>query len=176
MSDLYAVPSRVSEGSTSPVPTLSAWREAWMDARDNPDRFWLDVTKSRIHWRTEPTRGLDGGYDTVRDGPFAWFSDGTLNITESCLDRHLDVRGDKTAILWEGDEPGNVRTLTYRELHAEVCKAANALTELGVKKGERVIIYMGMVPEAAVAMLACARVGATHSIIFGGFSPRTRSA
>ena len=114
--------------------------------------------------------GLEGSFRSIGEGPISWFADGTLNITESCLDRHLETRGNKTAILWEGDEPGDVRKLTYRELHANVCQAANALTELGVKKGERVIIYMGMVPEAAVAMLACARLGAIHSVVFGGFS------
>ncbi|MEL6178125.1 MAG: acetate--CoA ligase, partial [Myxococcota bacterium] len=168
--EIYSVPARVAEGSPSSIANLDAWRHEWLRARNNPDGFWLEQTQARIAWRTPPTRGLDGGYDSVKSGPFSWFSDGTLNITESCLDRHLETHPDKVAILHEGDEPGDVTRLTYRELHEQVCRAANAFTELGLKKGERVIIYMGMVPEAAVAMLACARLGAIHSVVFGGFS------
>ena len=167
---LHDVPARVRQNATTPITDLERYRETHSRSVADPDKFWLTIARERIAWRTPPTQGLNGSFDTIKDGPLSWFSDGTLNITESCLDRHLKTRGDKTAILWEGDEPGNVRTLTYRELHAEVCKAANALTELGLKKGERAIIYMGMVPEAAIAMLACARIGAIHSVVFGGFS------
>ncbi len=170
MSETYAVPSRVTEGSQSPVPSIDAYRKAWLDARANPDQFWLDVTKSRVKWMTEPTLGLEGDYRTVKDGPFKWFSDGVLNVTETCLDQHLQTRGDKTAILWEADSPGEGGTYTYKELHAEVCRVANVLTDMGVKADDRVIIYMGMVPQLAIATLACARVGAIHSIVFGGFS------
>ncbi|NCG18173.1 MAG: acetate--CoA ligase [Rhodobacterales bacterium] len=170
MSKTTAVPARVSQGSTSPIPDMAAWRKAWMDATDNPNQFWLEATQEHVAWETAPTQGLDGDYDSVGEAPFKWFADGTLNLTVSCLDRHLADRGDKVAILWEADEPGEGRSITYRELHAEVCQAANALSALGVGKGDRVIVYMGMVPEAAVAMLACARLGAVHSIVFGGFS------
>ena len=170
MADLYPVPARVCEGSTSPIPDLSGYREEHARSLADPDGFWLGVTRERIHWRKAPTVGLEGGYDTVQDSPFSWFGDGVLNVTESCIDRHLGTRGDKVALLWEGDEPSDIRTLTYRQLHREVCRCANALRDLGIKKGERVIIYMGMVPEAAVAMLACARLGAVHSVVFGGFS------
>ncbi len=100
-----------------------------------------------------------------------WYEDGTLNASVNCLDRHLETRGDKTAILWEGDDPANAKHITFKELHAEVCRFANALKARGVNKGDRVTIYMPMVPEAAVAMLACARIGAIHSVVFGGFSP-----
>ncbi|MBA2320265.1 MAG: acetate--CoA ligase [Deltaproteobacteria bacterium] len=141
-----------------------------MRAADDPSRFWLEQTRSALAWRTPPTRGLEGSYHSLSDGPFTWFADGTLNVTESCLDRHLADRGDKVAILWEGDEPDQVRRLTYRELHREVCRTANALKRLGVDRGERVVLYMGMVPEAAIAMLAVARIGAVHSVVFGGFS------
>ena len=102
MSDTYAVPNRVSEGSTSPIPTMESYRQRYLEAMNNPDRFWLGVTKDRIAWRTPPTQGLDGGYHSIADGPFSWFADGKLNITESCLDRHLETRGDKAAIIWEG--------------------------------------------------------------------------
>ncbi|MGH8163224.1 MAG: acetate--CoA ligase, partial [Rhodanobacteraceae bacterium] len=100
-----------------------------------------------------------------------WYDDGVLNVSANCLDRHLDARGDKTAILFEGDDPNDTRAISYRELHAEVCRVANALKNLGVEKGDRIAIYMPMIPEAAVAMLACARIGAVHSVVFGGFSP-----
>ena len=170
MSEPIPVPARVREGSSSPIQSLADWRAAWMDARDDPDSFWLREAKARLTWTKAPTIGLEGSFHTVADQPIAWFSDGVLNVTESCLDAHLASRGDKTAILWEGDDPADVRRLTYRELHAEVCRLAGALRGLGVQKGERVIIYMGMVPEAAIAMLACARLGAVHSVVFGGFS------
>ena len=168
MSQTYDVPARVRAGSSSPIQSLADWREAWLAARDDPDATWLRETRARLRWRRPPTVGLEGNFHDIADAPIRWFSDGTLNITESCLDQHLETRGDKTAILWEGDEPGDGSTLSYRELHAEVCKAAGALRALGVQKGERVIIYMGMVPEAAIAMLACARLGAVHSVVIGG--------
>jgi acetyl-CoA synthetase len=170
MSEIYPVPARVREGSRSPIPTLEAWRELYQRVQDDPDGFWVDWTTRNIAWRKPPTLGLTGDFHTVVNEPLRWFGDGELNLTESCIDRHLDARPDKIAILWEGDEPGETRALTYRQLHAEVSRCANALKELGLRKGERAIIYMGMVPEAAIAMLACARIGAIHSVVFGGFS------
>lgn len=166
----YDVPARVREGANTPISNLDRYREHYANAVNDPDGFWLSQTRERIAWDEEPTEGLHGSFHEIKDGPLSWFSDGKLNVTVSCIDRHLEARGDKIAILWEGDEPGDTREITYRELHEEVCKAANALANLGVKKGERVIIYMGMVPEAAIAMLACARIGAIHSVVFGGFS------
>ncbi|WP_284223926.1 AMP-binding protein, partial [Brevundimonas denitrificans] len=100
-----------------------------------------------------------------------WFYDGTLNVSANCIDRHLETKGDRTAIIWEGDEPTDDKTLTYRELHREVCKLSNVLKARGIKKGDRVTIYMPMIVEAAIAMLACTRIGAVHSVVFGGFSP-----
>ncbi len=170
MAEIYFVPERVSAGAQGPIRTFGGYLEAWHRASHDPSDFWLETANARLHWRTPPTVGLEGDFHQVPEQPLRWFSDGRLNVTESCLDRHLETRGDKTAIVWEGDEPGDIRRLTYRELHAEVCRCANALEGLGVKPGDRVILYMGMVPEAAVAMLACARVGAIHSVVFGGFS------
>ncbi|MCA9525502.1 MAG: acetate--CoA ligase [Myxococcales bacterium] len=167
---VHPVPARVRAGSTSSIQSLDDWRREWLAARDDPDGFWLQVTHGLVRWRTPPTEGLRGGFHTITDGPLSWFADGTLNVTETCLDQHLATRSNKPAIIWEGDEPGEGVTLTYRELHGAVGRAANTLKALGVKKGERVIIYMGMVPEAAIAMLACARLGAIHSVVFGGFS------
>ena len=168
--DQFSVPTRVRDGSPNLMPTMDRYRDVMATAQANPDRFWLDQTRARIAWQKPPTRGLDGSFHSIAEEPIAWFSDGILNVTESCLNRHLATQPDKIAILWEGDEPGMERTLTYRQLHEEVCKAANALASLGLQKGERAIIYMGMVPEAAIAMLACARLGAIHSVVFGGFS------
>jgi acetyl-CoA synthetase len=170
MSDRYPVPSRVSSDSPSSISDLAAYREVAAHAVANPDAFWLDVTRERVAWMTPPTKGLEGSFHDIADAPIRWFADGVLNVTESCLDRHAEATPDRAAIIWEADEPGEGRTLSYSELHREVCKAANALRAMGLSKGDRVIIYMGMVPEAAIAMLACARLGAIHSVVFGGFS------
>ncbi len=170
MSELWPVPERVTNGAVTPINSLAAWREHWLRAANDPNGFWLDVARDLIVWQQEPQQGLVGDYTTVQDQPFAWFADGRLNITESCIDRHLAERPDDIAILWEGDEPTDTRAISFRELHRDVCKLANALTHHGIQKGDRVIIYMGMVAEAAIAMLACARVGAVHSVVFGGFS------
>jgi acetyl-CoA synthetase len=135
------------------------------DAEQDFTTFWLDNALERVSWFKEPTVALD---DT--EAPFfRWFTDGTLNLSYNCLDRHLEDRGDKVAYHWVG-EPGEVRDLTYLDLYREVCRFANALTSLGVERGDRVAIYMGMVPELPVAMLACSRIGAPHSVVFGGFS------
>ena len=170
MSQSYPVPERVSEGSSSPIRSMDDWRREWHRAADDPDAFWLAATTARIAWAQAPTIGLEGTFATISQAPVRWFADGILNVTETCLDQHLVLRGDKVAILWEGDSPDEVRKLTYRELHAQVCQCAGALKKLGVQSGDRVIIYMGMVPEAAIAMLAVARLGAVHSVVFGGFS------
>jgi acetyl-CoA synthetase len=146
-----------------------AQRVAMYDAAaKNPDAFWRDEAK-RIAWMKAPTKIKNTDFNG--DVSIKWFEDGVLNASVSCLDRHLATRGDQVAILWEGDDPAADAKVTYRELHARVCKLANAMRKLGVKKGDRVCIYLPMIVEAAVAMLACARVGAVHSIVFGGFSP-----
>ncbi len=133
------------------------------------DGYWLEEAR-RLDWTRFPTKADRSSFDEADFG-IRWFEDGELNVAANCLDRHLVTRGDKTAIVFEGDEPGEGRTLTYRELHEEVCRFGNALKASGVGKGDRVAIYMPMIPEAAIAMLACARIGAVHSVVFGGFSP-----
>ncbi|PRQ09876.1 Acetyl-coenzyme A synthetase [Enhygromyxa salina] len=168
--DIFDVADRVRAGSTSQIQDMASYREHWSRAQADPSGYWLAQTKQRVHWRKPPTHGLEGDFYSVRDQSISWFGDGELNVSESCLDRQLERRADKVAISWEGDEPGDVRSLTYAQLHEQVCRCANALAELGLKPGERAIIYMGMVPEAAIAMLACARLGAVHSVVFGGFS------
>ena len=136
---------------------------------EDPEGFWADMANEHVHWFRK--------WDKVADWTFQgevgirWFDGAQVNVAFNCLDRHLAERGDKPAILWEGDQPGEERRITFRELHAEVCRFANVLKSKGVQKGDRVCVYMPMVPEAAVAMLACARIGAVHSVVFGGFSP-----
>jgi acetyl-CoA synthetase len=146
-----------------------AQRAAMYDAASkDPEAFWRDEAK-RIAWMKAPTKIKNTDFNG--NVSIKWFEDGVLNASVSCLDRHLATRGDQVAILWEGDDPAADSKVTYRELHARVCKLANAMRKLGVKKGDRICIYLPMIVEAAVAMLACARVGAVHSIVFGGFSP-----
>jgi acetyl-CoA synthetase len=134
----------------------------------DPDRFWAEHGK-RIDWIKPFTKVRNAAFEG--DLHIAWYEDGTLNASYNCIDRHLPRRAEQTAILWEGDDPGEERRVTYRELHEAVCRLANALKTRGVQKGDRVTIYLPMIPEAAIAMLACARIGAIHSVVFGGFSP-----
>ena len=147
----------------------AGYQEMYRQSVDNPEEFWGEHG-NRIDWITPYTEVKDVSYDHD-DVHIRWYHDGTLNASVNCLDRHLEKRGDQVAIIWEGDEPSDSKTLTYRELYEEVCKFSNVLKDNGVKKGDRVTIYLPMVPEIAVAVLACARVGAIHSVIFGGFSP-----
>ncbi len=170
MDNLREVPIRVRENSPNLISDMNTYEKIYADALNNLDKFWLNETLNNIVWKVKPTLGLNGSFKSVVDSPLKWFEDGKLNVTESCIDSNLLERGEKVAILWEGDETSDVRKITYNELYSEVCKLSNALKELGIEKGDRVIIYMGMVPEAAFAMLACARIGAVHSVVFGGFS------
>ena len=133
-----------------------------------PEHFWAEQAQEFLHW-DRPWASVCGG--DFGAGTATWFAGGKLNVTTNCIDRHLATRGDQVAILWEGDDPAESSAITYRELHAQVCRLANVLKSRGVDKGDRVCIYMPMVPEAAYAMLACARIGAIHSVVFGGFSP-----
>jgi acetyl-CoA synthetase len=148
--------------------TAETYRAMVRRAADDPAGFWAEQAR-RLDWIKPPTRTLDG--DFSGDVRVQWFADGTLNAAANCLDRHLATRGDQTAIIWEGDDPTMSRHVTYRQLHDQVCRLANVLLSLGVRKGDRVCIYLPMVVEAAVAMLACARIGAVHTVVFGGFSP-----
>ena len=141
----------------------------YQDSIANPDQFWAEHGK-RIDWIKPYNQISDVSFD-AKDLHIKWYADGTLNAAANCLDRHLATRGDQTAIIWEGDEPDQHRHITYRELHEDVCKFANVLKANGAKKGDRITIYMPMIPEATVAMLACVRIGAVHSVVFGGFSP-----
>ena len=134
----------------------------------NPDGFWREQAQ-RLDWIKPFTKVKQTSFDD-HHVDIKWFADGTLNVSYNCLDRHLEARGDQLAIIWEGDDPSEHQNITYRELHAAVCRAANGLKALGIGKGDLVALYMPMVPEAAIGMLACARIGAPHSVVFGGFS------
>ncbi|WP_439599327.1 acetate--CoA ligase [Falsiroseomonas sp.] len=149
----------------------ASYKAMYAEAAQSPDAFWAKEAQ-RIAWMQAPTKikNVDFG-GTSGKVSIKWFEDGLLNASVSCLDRHLATRGDQVAIIWEGDDPASDAKVTYRELHARVCQLANAMRGLGVQKGDRVCIYLPMIVEAAVAMLACARIGAVHSIVFGGFSP-----
>jgi acetyl-CoA synthetase len=146
------------------INDVANYEKMWRRSKDEPQEFWGEQARALLSWDKPFTQIMTGKIPHVR-----WFDDGTINASYNCLDRHLGQHAERTAIIWEG-EPGDVRKLTYRELHREVCRFANGLKTLGVKSGDRVTIYMPLVPEAAVAMLACARIGATHSVVFGGFS------
>ncbi|MCF6281889.1 MAG: acetate--CoA ligase [Candidatus Polarisedimenticolaceae bacterium] len=135
---------------------------------DNPDAFWAEQADQFITWYKKWDKVSEWDFNTAT---IKWFEGGKLNVSYNCLDRHLEKRGDQTAIIWEGDNPNEDRNISYRELYEEVCKLANVLKSRGVTKGDRVCIYMPMIPEATVAMLACTRIGAIHSVVFGGFSP-----
>ncbi|MEC9250990.1 MAG: acetate--CoA ligase, partial [Pseudomonadota bacterium] len=147
----------------------AAYAEASRRALEEPDAFWRE-TAQRIDWMKPFTQIDDVSWDKD-DLHIRWFADGTLNASVNCIDRHLPTKRNDTAIIWEGDDPGNDSTITYGQLHEHVCRLANGLKAIGVKKGDRVTLYMPMIPEAAYAMLACARIGAVHSVVFGGFSP-----
>jgi len=148
--------------------TVSDYDANYARSLNDPDGFWRDQI-GRLDWMTAPTKMGNWSWDPVS---IKWFEDGVLNVSVNCLDRHLPQHADTTAIVWEADDPATPsRRISYGELHGEVCRMANALIGLGVSKGDRVTLYMPMIPEASIAMLACARIGAVHSVVFGGFSP-----
>ena len=157
------------EWKTRALVDEKKYREMYDASVNDPEGFWREHGQ-RIDWIKPYTRVKDTSYDP-HNVSIKWFEDGSLNAAANCIDRHLEKRGDQVAIIWEGDEPDQDKKITYRELHEHVCRFANVLKARNVKKGDRVTIYMPMIPEAAYAMLACARIGAIHSVVFGGFSP-----
>jgi acetyl-CoA synthetase len=162
---LYPVPERFK---SSAAINLARYKEMYDQSINSPDTFWAEQAKTFLTWQQPWSQVTQSD---LRKGEVAWFIDGKLNVSVNCIDRHLPARANQTAIIWEGDDPSDDQFITYQELHDQVCRLANALRERGVKKGDRVCIYMPMIPEAAYAMLACTRIGAIHSIVFGGFSP-----
>jgi acetyl-CoA synthetase len=167
MSDkIYEVPA---EWSKRAFIDDAEYKTMYERSLADPNEFWAEQAK-RIHWTTHFSKVKNTSFD--RDHvSIKWFEDGFTNVAYNCIDRHLHSRGHQTAIIWEGDDPKDSKHITYKELHDEVCRFANILRNRNVKKGDRVTIYMPMIPEAAYAMLACARIGAIHSVVFGGFSP-----
>ncbi|HEY2397282.1 MAG TPA: acetate--CoA ligase [Rudaea sp.] len=166
MSKLHPVPAEFAARSRI---RAEDYEKLYAESVRDPEGFWGRIGK-RLDW-IRPYAKVKNVSFAADDLHIRWYEDGQLNLSANCLDRHLKTRGDKTAILWEGDDPAESRAISYRELHEQVCRAANLLKNLGVRKGDRVTIYLPMIPEAAVAMLACARIGAVHSVVFGGFSP-----
>ena len=169
----------MSEARVYPVPDATQARALLNDADyqrlyqqsiADPDGFWSEQAEQFLNWYSPWTRVRR---EDLPAGRVSWFEDATLNVSYNCIDRHLPARAQQTAIIWEGDDPGEDSRVTYQELHDQVCRLANGLRARGVKKGDRVCIYMPMIPEAAYAMLACARIGAVHSVVFGGFSPQS---
>jgi acetyl-CoA synthetase len=154
------------------VKSLKEYQALYDRSVNDSDAFWLEKAREMVVWSREPTVAREYTWDTkTRNVTHTWFRDGQLNIAYNCLDRHLGTaRENKVALIWQGDEIDEDRKMTYRELHAEVCRFANVLKGMGVRKGDRVCLYLGMVPELSIAMMACARIGAIHSIVFGGFS------
>ena len=166
MDDLYKPSNKIVENAHI---NKSKYEEMYKESISNPIKFWSEHGK-RIDWIKNYEKVRDFSYDQ-KNLYIKWFEDGTLNASYNCIDRHLKSNGDNTAIIWEGDNPDEQKSITYNELYKNVCKFANVLKKLGAKKGDRITIYMPMIPEAAYAMLACTRIGAIHSVVFGGFSP-----
>jgi acetyl-CoA synthetase len=166
MTEIYPVNDEVRERA---LIDAAGYEKMYARSVEDNEAFWAEQA-GRIDWMKPFSRVKDVSY-ARDDVHIRWFYDGTLNVCYNCIDRHLDSKGDDVAIIWEGDDPSRDLKITYRELHERVCKFANALKTLGAKKGDRITIYMPMIPEAAIAMLACARIGAVHSVVFGGFSP-----
>ena len=164
--DLFEVPAGAAKAARY---DRAAYEEAYKRSIDDPAAFWGEVG-GRLDWIKPYTKVKDVSFNAA-DLHIRWYEDGVLNVSANCIDRHLADRADQTALIWEGDHPDKEDAVTYRRLHGEVCRMANVLRARGVQKGDRVIIYMPMIPEAAYAMLACARIGAVHSVVFGGFSP-----
>ena len=152
------------------IKNLDEYNEMYQSSINNPQSFFGDQAIENLEWMKPFSRVHNGDFPDAK-----WFEGGKINISYNCIDRHLKIHADKTALIWEGDDPDDSSEITYADLHLNVCKFGNILKNLGATKGSRVCIYMPMIPEAAYAMLACARIGAIHSIIFGGFSAESIS-
>ena len=166
MTDVFPPPADFVKTALIDAQTYDAM---YARSLSEPEAFWSEQAQS-LDWMVPFTKVKNTSFDEANFS-IKWFEDGVLNVSVNCVDRHLVAQPDKVAILWEGDDPADSKAITYRELHREMCKMANVMKKLGVVKGDRVTLYMPMIPEAAYAMLACTRIGAIHSIVFGGFSP-----
>jgi acetyl-CoA synthetase len=169
LKEIYPIPEAAKKKAW--VSGRDAYDKMWKRSVEEPEKFWAEIAEQQVTWFKKWDKVMDYNFD-IKKGPIyvKFFEGGKLNISYNCLDRHLEKRGNQVAIQWEGNEPGEARAITYKELHEEVCKFANVLKAQGVQKGDRVILYMPMVPELGIAALACSRIGAIHGIVFGGFS------
>ncbi len=167
MSETYPVNPDFADGA---IINSEQYEQMYQRSIQDPEEFWAEQAKKYVSWFKPWNKVLDWSFDK-KDLHINWFEGSTLNVSYNCLDRHLETRADQIAIIWESDNPDEAKKITYRELHEMVCRFSNVLKERGVKRGDRVSLYMPMIPEAAVAMLACTRIGAIHSVVFGGFSP-----
>lgn len=166
MSEALTYPVKESLKSRSHIKGMDEYQKMYLRSLKDPQAFWLEAASS-LEWFERPNEGLQGDFSDVN---FSWFLGGKINASYNCLDRHLAQRGDKTAIIWAKDEPGEYEHLSYKQVYAEVCRLSNLMIAHGVKKGDRVCIYLPMIPELAYSVLACSRIGAIHSVVFGGFS------
>ena len=155
----------------NPLLTQEQYDQMYAESFANKEQFWSNIAKEQVTWFKDFTKVKNTNYEG--DVSIKWFEDGELNVCYNCVDRHAEQKPNDTAIIWEGDDPSQSKTYTYKELQSEVSRFANVLKKLGVKKGDRVTIYLTMIPEVAFAMLACTRIGAIHSVIFGGFAPES---
>ncbi len=169
LKEIYPVPEKMKKNAW--VSGRAAYDALWKKSVEQPEVFWAEVAEQQVEWFKKWDKVMDYNFD-IKKGPISvkFFEGGKLNVSYNCLDKHLKTRGDQVAIQWEGNEPGEEKAFTYKMLHEEVCKFANVLKANGIQKGDRVCLYMPMVPELAIAMLACSRIGAIHGIVFGGFS------
>ena len=165
--DIYKVPDNIKSNS---LMTNDEYKNLYDESIENPEKFWSEQAHKYLDWDSEWTNVK---HEDFLKGEVRWFENAKINASKNCIDRHLNKAGEKIAIIWEGDDPEHSKEITYRELYEEVCRLSNVLKQRGVKKGDRVCIYMPMIPEAAYSMLACARIGAIHSVVFGGFSPES---
>ncbi|MDD4357989.1 MAG: acetate--CoA ligase [Smithellaceae bacterium] len=169
LKEIYPIPEAAKKKAW--VSGRAAYDEMWKRSVEEPDKFWAEIAEQQVTWFKKWDKVMDYNFDIKKGDIFVkFFEGGKLNVSYNCLDRHLEKRGNQVAIQWEGNEPGEERGITYKQLHEEVCKFANVLKAQGVQKGDRVILYMPMVPELGIAALACSRIGAIHGIVFGGFS------
>ena len=169
LKEIYPIPEAAKKKAW--VSGREAYDKLWKRSVEEPEKFWAEIAEQQVTWFKKWDKVMDYNFD-IKKGPIyvKFFEGGKLNVSYNCLDRHLEKRGNQVAIQWEGNEPGEARAITYKQLHEEVCKFANVLKAQGVKKGDRVCLYMPMVPELGIAALACSRIGAIHCIVFGGFS------
>jgi len=168
LKEIYPVPAKFKEKAY--IKSRADYEKMWKESVSDPNAFWGKIAEEYITWFKKWDKVMDCNYGkTPEELKIAWYTGAKVNVSYNCLDRHLDKRGDQVALIWEGNDPGESKKFTYKELHTEVCKFANVLKKNGVKKGDRVTFFLPMIPELAIGILASTRIGAIHSLVFGGF-------